>query len=102
MTRLGPRLFLVFALAKVVILWGRAVPRSPWTPVAYLWQDAAVALLVVVFEWAVGGRWPARAVYGALVALAAINVPVARVLSSPLTMPMLKATRGTLGDSIWY
>lgn len=36
----------------------------------------------------------------ALVAWSALNVPVARVLSTPLTHPMLSAVGGALGDSI--
>ena len=32
----------------------------------------------------------------------AINVPVTRLLSTPLTLPMLRAARGPLGDSIAY
>jgi lipoteichoic acid synthase len=38
--------------------------------------------------------------YGAAVAYVAVNVAVARVLSSPLTWPMLRAARGALSDSI--
>jgi arylsulfatase A-like enzyme len=99
-------LFIVFAIAKIAILWDRDVPGSPWTPLAYLWQDLAVALLFWTADRALSrtrrGQWLARASYGALVLLAALTVPVARVLSSPLTMPMLRATRGTLGDSIRY
>ena len=33
---------------------------------------------------------------------AAINVPVTRILGSPLTLPMLRAARGPLSDSIVY
>ena len=51
---LGPRLFVVLALAKLAVLWGRPVPLSPWMPIAYLWQDAAVALGFIAFERAVG------------------------------------------------
>lgn len=93
-------LFLVFALAKIAILWGRDLPLPVAAPLAYLWQDAAVALAFLAFERITRSPWAARAAYGALVLLAAITVPVARVLSSPLTVPMLRATRGTLADSI--
>jgi arylsulfatase A-like enzyme len=44
----------------------------------------------------------AVAMYAALVLLAAANVPVGRVLSSPLTAPLLRAARGTLSDSLWH
>lgn len=95
-------LFLVFAVAKAASLWGRELTWSFWTPLAYLWQDVAVALAFLVFAVVVGRRWPRRLVYGGLVFLAALNVPVVRVLSSPLTAPMLRAARGTLADSIRY
>ena len=69
-------------------------------PVAFLWQDVAVVLAFAVFDRLVRSAWPSRIVYGVPGALAAINVPVERVLSTPLTAPMLRATRGALSDSI--
>jgi phosphoglycerol transferase MdoB-like AlkP superfamily enzyme len=68
-----------------------------------MWQDALVVLAFYVLE-RVTRRIPlvARVTYAALLALAAIDVPVTRVLSSPLTAPMLRAARGTLADSIVY
>jgi lipoteichoic acid synthase len=44
-----------------------------------------------------GLAWP---VLVAMVAWSALNVPVARILSTPLTHPMLAAVGGALGDSI--
>ncbi|MEZ4268291.1 MAG: sulfatase-like hydrolase/transferase [Myxococcota bacterium] len=44
-----------------------------------------------------GVAWPLLV---AIVAYSALNVPVARVLSTPLTYPMLAAVGGALGDSI--
>src|SRR6185369_16509409 len=41
-------------------------------------------------------------VYAVLVIYVAINVPVTRLLSTPMTLPMLRATRGPLRDSIAY
>src|SRR5262249_60248580 len=50
---------------------------------------------------AVAGRaWAGWAAYGLIVGYIAVNVPVARVLGTPLTAPMLRATRGTLADSV--
>lgn len=95
-------LFLVLALAKALTLWGRTLPESGWAPLAYLWQDVAVALGFGLFERVVRREWAAWTGYAALVALAAVNVPVARVLSTPLTAPLLRAVRGTLSDSIKY
>ncbi|MBI3263828.1 MAG: sulfatase [Acidobacteria bacterium] len=96
------RLFVVFATAKLVVLWGRELPPSLWTPLVYLWQDLAVALVFLGVERTIRRDWAARIAFGALVGLTAVNVPVTRVLSSPLTMPMLRAARGTLADSIRY
>ena len=36
-------LFLVFVTAKLLVLAGRDVPLSPWTPLAFFWQDGLVA-----------------------------------------------------------
>src|SRR5262249_61829234 len=40
--------------------------------------------------------------YAALVGYTAVNVPLACQLATPLTWPMLRAARGTLGDSVWH
>jgi lipoteichoic acid synthase len=97
-------LFGVFVLAKMVTLAGHSVPLSPWTPLAYFWQDTLAALVfaaaeVVVRRWR-RTRWLSWALYGAAVCYAAVNVAVARVLSSQLTWPMMRAARGALADSI--
>jgi glucan phosphoethanolaminetransferase (alkaline phosphatase superfamily) len=102
MSSLAMSLFIVLAVAKGATLWGRAVPHSPWALLAFLWQDIAVALCFVLVARVAGRAWIARGVYGALVLLAAINVPIARVLGSPVTAPMIRATRGALGDSVAY
>jgi hypothetical protein len=93
-------LFIVLVLAKIAVLWGRDVPLSLWTPLAYLWQDALVALGFGIFELALKRSWINWAVYGAIVLYAAINVPLSRVLSTPMTWSMTRAARGTLADSI--
>jgi hypothetical protein len=93
----------VCLLAKAVVLAGRAVPWSVWTLPAYLWQDVLLALLLAAVDHLLRRRpWASWTLYGALVLYVAVNVPVARVLSTPLTWPMLRATRGTLADSIAY
>src|SRR5215831_13508998 len=100
-------LFGVFVLAKLAILIGREVPVSGWSVVAYFWQDAVLVLIFGVCDRA-GQRvsilrcWVGWVLYGACVTYAAVNVPVARVLSSPLTWPMLGAAGGALADSIKY
>ena len=93
----------VFLLAKALVLAGRALPRSPGTPLAYVWQDLLAALLFAALDRAARRQpWIGRGIYGAVVLYTALNVPVACLLSTPLTWPLLRATRGTLADSIAY
>jgi hypothetical protein len=93
-------LLCVLVLAKLCMAAGQPVPASPWTPVAYLWQDLLVAVLFAGFDAVVRRPWAGWTAYGLIAAYAAVNVPVARVLGTPLTAPMLRATRGTLADSV--
>src|SRR4051812_20413219 len=94
----------VFILAKVLILAGREIPLSPWTPLAYLWQDLAVVLVFAILDGWLSRRWPRIGwwLYAVLVLYSAVNVPVACQLSTPLTWPLLRATRGALADSILH
>jgi phosphoglycerol transferase MdoB-like AlkP superfamily enzyme len=96
-------LFVVLALVKAAALWGHTIPPSWWSPVAYLWQDAAIALAFAAAEPILSSRprllWT---IYAVLTLYAAMTVPVVRVLSSPLTWAMWRAARGPLADSIWY
>ena len=95
-------LFVVLALAKAAALWGHTLPPSWWSPIAYVWQDAAVALAFAAVEPLLSSRprllWT---IYGVLTLYAAMTVPVVRVLSTPLTWAMWRAARGPLADSIW-
>jgi phosphoglycerol transferase MdoB-like AlkP superfamily enzyme len=97
-------LFGVLIIAKLAMLAGRPIELSGWTPLAYFWQDLLVALAFALLDSLLGrlgtSEVPGWILYGAAVAYVAINVPVSRVLSSPLTWPMLGATRGALSDSI--
>src|SRR5262245_52628040 len=90
----------VFIVAKLAILTGRPIQISFWTPIAYFWQDILVALTFFLLDLAVRRSWFGWTLYGAAVSYTAINVPIARVLSSPLTWPMIGAARGALSDSI--
>jgi hypothetical protein len=93
----------VLVLAKALVLWDRDLAWSVWTPAAYLWQDLLVVCLYAVLDAAARRRpWVGWAVYGLLALYLAVNVPVACLLSTPLTVPMLRATRGTLAGSILY
>jgi arylsulfatase A-like enzyme len=94
-------LFGVLLFARILILLGRDVPLSLWSPIAYLWQDLLIVLLFALVERFTARRpWVAWAVYGAAALYVALNLPLVRFMSSPLTWPMLRATRGTLADSI--
>jgi glucan phosphoethanolaminetransferase (alkaline phosphatase superfamily) len=96
-------LLTVLLAARIAALAGHAVDVSRWSAVAYIWQDAAVALIFACLDFALRRRprfaWTAYAVVAGYVVL---NVGVTRVLSSPLTLPMLRAARGPLSDSIWH
>ena len=93
-------LFGVFVIAKLVILAGRPIQLSGWTPIAYFWQDLLVALSFALLDRIVRRPWFGWTLYGAAAAYVMINVGVARVLSSPLTWPMLGAAGSALSDSI--
>ena len=95
-------LFGVFVLTKVLVLWDRELRWSAWTPLAFVWQDLLIVALYAGFDWVARRAWMSWTVYALLVGYVAINVPIARVLSSPLTVPMLRAASGTLADSIFY
>jgi len=94
-------LFGVLLFARILILLGRDVPLSLWSPIAYLWQDSLIVLLFAVVERFTARRpWVAWTVYSATALYVALNLPLVRLLSSPITWPMLRATRGSLADSI--
>ncbi|HJQ25727.1 MAG TPA: sulfatase [Blastocatellia bacterium] len=93
-------LFGVLILAKLSMLAGRPIELSIWTPIVYFWQDALVALAFWLVDGAIRQEWFGWILYTAAVSYVAINVPIARVLSSPLTWPMIGAARGALADSI--
>ncbi len=94
-------LLCVLLVAKAAMLLGREVALSPWTPLAYVWQDLLLVLLFAALDaltrrWSLFG-WTA---YGLIVFYTAVNVPIARALSTPLTYPMFRAAGPALGDSI--
>jgi hypothetical protein len=97
-------LLLVFLLAKLIVIWGHAAPITGWSLLAYVWQDVMVALAFAAFEIILqrmgAGTRIVRTIYWALAIYAAVNIPVVRVLSTPLTRPMLRAARGPLADSM--
>lgn len=96
-------LFLVLALSKIMTLIGRDVPVSWWFAPAYFWQDALIALGFGGLAFVTRGRpavsWVA---YGLIILYSAINVPLTRALSSPLTWQMSRAAGGALAGSITH
>lgn len=71
-----------------------------WMVPAILAHDVLVALAFWAADRATRrSRWLWIA-YGIIVALAAINVPVVRAVGTSLTVPMLRAARGPILDSI--
>ncbi len=99
---MAAHLLIVFLAARLAILSQHSLPLSPWTPLAFIYQDVVIVLLFHLFERLVRRKGPVVVVYGALALLAAANVPVAVVLASPLTAPILRAARGALSDSIGH
>ena len=95
-------LFGVLVLAHLTSLMGRHIAFTAWTPFAFIWQDVVVALLFAGVDICLRRARAVWLIYAAMVVYVAINVPVTRVLSSPLTLPMLRAARGPLRDSIAY
>ena len=78
------------------------MPLSFWSPLAFLWQDLLVALLFIAVDARLKRPRIGWTLYAGLVLYIALNVPVARVLSSPLTWTMLRAARGPLADAVLH
>lgn len=99
----GVSLLVVLVLAKISTLAGRGLSWDVWHVVALFWQDVAVAAVFVAIEITVRqnrvGTTALKGLYCVLVLWAAINVPIVRVLSTPMTWPMVRAARGALFDS---
>jgi len=94
-------LALVLLVVRVMGTAGHPLVLSWWSPIAYLWHDAAVVLTFAAVEVLLR-RQPRLvwALYGVLAAYAVLNVPIERALSSPLTWTMWRAAGGPLADSI--
>jgi arylsulfatase A-like enzyme len=95
-------LLCVFVVARLVILTGFDLEWSFRTPLALFWQDAAFVLGFAILERVPRSRLVIAGLYWLIAFYIALNVPVARMFSTPLTLPMLRATRGTLADSIGH
>ena len=92
----------VLLTARAAALVGHPLPLSLWSPFAYVWQDVLVALLFTVVDARLKRPRVGWTLYGALVFYIALNVPITRVLSSPLTWTMIRAARGPLADAILH
>ncbi len=92
----------MLAVAKILALSGRDLPLSAWAPFAFFWQDILAALVFLALDVCLGRPVLAWLLYGASLFYIAVNVPVARVLGTPLTWNMMRAARGPLADSIWH
>jgi hypothetical protein len=100
------------ALLATRVADGAAPVFSLWLPLALLHEDVRLVVAFAIFV--AGAAATARArpalarparvgvalVYAALTFWTAVNVPVARQLSSPLTLAFLHATGGAIRDSI--
>src|SRR2546429_288582 len=100
----GASLLLVFLVAKLAIVWGHSAPLTCLALLAYVWQDAMIALAFAALDISLEKMGAttriAWAIYWAVAIYAAINIPVGRVVFTPLTWPMLRAARGPLADSM--
>jgi hypothetical protein len=94
--------FGVLVFGRLLSLAGAPLALSPWTPVAYLWQDVGAALGLALLDYIGRTNWIGWSTYGLAVAYTAINVGIVRVLYTPLTLPMIRAAGGPLADSIRY
>ena len=94
-------LLIVLLVSRAMASAGHHVAVSWWSPAAYLWHDAIVVLAFAALEVMLRHRprvvWTLYVIAASYVVL---NVPVQRVLWSPLTMTMWRATGGPLADSI--
>jgi len=92
----------VLLAARIGSLAGHALPWSWWMPIAYLWQDAAVAGAFWIVDFALRRtRRAAWTAYAVFVVYVAATLPATRVMSTPMTWTMWRAAGGAIGDSIW-
>ena len=90
----------ILTLARALGLAGRELPLSIWLPSVLLWQDVAVGVIFWLADRRLRRSRLAWTAYWIIVVWTAVNVVVVRTLSSPVTVPMLRATGGPLADSI--
>lgn len=91
---------LVTAKVTVMAAFGQPAAAWPWWLPAIFWQDALVAAGFYGADTLLRRPRLSWTAYALLSLYVAINVPIALVLSTPLTRPMLRAAAGPLADSI--
>ena len=90
------------AIARAAALAGHTLVWSWWSPIAYLWQDAAVLLVYAAIDRALHRvRGLPSILCAGAVAYLALSVPIVRVMSTPMTRTMWRAAGGALSDSVW-
>lgn len=93
-------LFGVFVLARILALGESEIPTSLNQIAALFWQDLLVALCFAALETKLQRPLYTWTIYAAISLYTAINIPIMRLFSSPLTWPMMGAIRGPMSDSI--
>ena len=91
---------LIVAKTITLVLLRDGVGWSRWFAIAYYWQDVLAALLFFAADRVIRRPLAAWIAYAALAVYAAVNVPIAAVVSSPLTPALMRASGGALADSI--
>ena len=91
---------LVVTRTLTVTLAGSDLAVSVWTPVAFLWHDSMVVVGFAALELCFPRARLVWGAYAAVVLFLALNVVLLKVLATPLTYPMLRATSTTLSDSV--
>jgi len=90
------------AIVRVAALAGHTLVWSWWSPIAYLWQDAAVLLVYAAIDRASQRvRGLPSILYAGAVSYLALSVPIVRVMSTPMTWTLWRAAGGALSDSVW-
>lgn len=93
-------LFAVLFVARVLMVAGRDFDWSAQLLLVLIWQDALAALLFHAITRLTRNHRLMWGVYTCVVAYVAINIPLVRVMSTPLTLPLQRAASGALSDSI--
>jgi hypothetical protein len=95
---LGLSLLVIYSIGKLLTVAFHGFEVRLATIAVLLWQDMlSAALLVLVFRWSRRAAW---ILYAIGVLHFAISMPLLRLMTTPLTVPLLNAGSGTLADSI--